>query len=271
MEVKSVRLWAIGDGTIEIFEGHGISTATMRRSVERYLLDIHSIILVISAALPKDATYTATMMDGTRVRGRTRETDGTVMEFVPRRTVRRPEDLITAIEQDDMCDVEDAIGDGVDVNSMSVGRVSALAAAAMTGSDNTSVLEYLLDLPGINVDDVDSGGDPVLHGAIYFMSVKALTEFARRGAALYTQDGQGRSILHIAMEDAENMADHIAVLMTYAPILTLCVDREGCLPGESELVRPARENMMARVTEMIDCVIPIRAMSRLVLSYYTRI
>jgi hypothetical protein len=202
---------------------------------------------------------------------------------MPRRPVLRPANLIRAVDRNDFDSVVNAIKDGVNVNSRESRVMDSALALAMTLADSR-ILEYLLDVPGIDTEDMDADGDPVLHRVLHCMSVKGLTVFARRGAGIYAQDRRGRSILHIAMEFIHVTLCHIEVILKYAPILTLHTDRDGFLSTEnltldavynaavnraSELIRPTKEKMISQVTEAISCIVPIAALSGLILDYYT--
>jgi hypothetical protein len=269
---------------IETFGAHKLPTgmASVRRSVERYASDIHDITLVVSTMLVPRTAYTITMDDGTIVQCTADELANHLV-CVPRECVLRPGNLIRVVKQNDFDGVVNAIMDGVNVNSRgSPGTESALATAATSVDDR--ILRYLLDLPDIDIEDTDADGNSILHRTLRRMSGKALTEFACRGAGMYSQDRRGRSILHIAMAFIRVDLCHIEVILKYAPILTLHIDRYGLLSTEhltldvshnaarnraAELIRPTKEKMIRQVAEAIGCVVSVCALGRLILDYYT--
>jgi hypothetical protein len=287
---NSVPLTAVqletGNEVIEVFEPRRLLTdrAVMRQSVERYLSDISDITLVIPTALSSHTSYTVTMDDGTTVQCAVgwRANDLICVEQKP---VLRPADLIRAVKTGEFDDMVSAIEDGVNVNAKDSRDTDSILVYAATLSDaEDPILEYLLDVPGIDTEQVDADGDPILHRVLHCISVKGLTAFARRGAGMYAQDKHGRSVLHIAMTLVHTLSREINVILEYAPILTLHTDKTGCLSTDNvsrdvrhskavkcalRLIRPVRKKMIDQVTEAIDRVIPVRAVGRLILNYYT--
>jgi hypothetical protein len=268
------------DDTIEVFEARKFRTDNIRRSVRRYLCEIHEVTLIIPVKMSHYDACTVTMEDGTVVLGGTVESLTTV-SCMRRKPALHPLDLIHAIRGGEFQEVVDAVMDGVDVNSRAGEEIDTPLMTAATMND-LDILRYLLDVPGIDAEETDNNGDPILHGAIFGMSRETLTEFVHRGAGMYAQDRQGRSLLHEVMGVVHIRDFHIEVILQYAPILTLHTDRNGHLPTDSlemadvealdralKLIRPVAKSVFDRVTEMIDCVISVREVGRLILSYYT--
>jgi hypothetical protein len=270
----AVRLMGI-ENTIETFSDHKLSTglARMRRSMARYLRRIDHVMLdILAVSLSADTAYTVKMEDGTCVSGKTASASWCI-SCVPLPPLRLPIDLIKAAERADLRGVQAAIEDGVDVNSTLYSQeLSTALAAAATRTCSTSVLDYLLDAPGVDTEDKDANGAPILHRLLSRIPDDILTEFARRGAGMYALDKYGWNVLHVATKAMPGMDRHVQTILRYAPILTLHTDRDGNAPaGGVALFESTREKMMACVTAIIDSVICVKAVRQLVLGYYTRI